>query len=95
MDMRLMRICRTRASSPRTREGTSGATRNDRRNPFSCARGRNSATQFSTISATAKGWALSTSFPASILEKSKISSISRISARAECSIARAYVSCSG
>jgi hypothetical protein len=87
VETRLSRIWRTRASSPRTRRGMSARHAISR--PFDCARGASSSTAFCTQVSITNGVSCSASLPASILEKSRISSISASSVRADWSIATA------
>ena len=63
--------------------------------PLACARGASSSTVSSTRETSANGRASSSSLPASILEKSRISPISDSSVSPEVLAALAYVSCSG
>ena len=68
---RLSSIWRTRASSPSTRRGRCGLTDHAISRPFSCARGASSSTAPWTHVSSANGSSVSSSLPASILEKSE------------------------
>ena len=87
LPMRLTSTCRSRAGSPTISRGVSGEMTLASSNPFAIARGASNSTTLSTKGASAKASWRSSNLPASILEKSRMSSISCESERLESPIA--------
>ena len=94
-------ICRSRPGSPRREGGTSASTRQTSSRPFSCALGASSSTTSSTVVGRSKSRISSSSLPASIFEKSRMSLMSdsrasplfrTISAYSRCSAVRSVSS---
>ena len=84
---RLSSTWRKRVASPMTRSGSRSSTSEAISRPLACARGPSSSTTSSTRSVSENGCVSSSSLPASILEKSRISSISDSSASPEVLVA--------
>ena len=91
---RLINTCRNRPLSPSQRSGKLGSTRQVNSNPFSDARSAKVRPVFSTKSRNENGAVSSSSFRASILEKSRISFSSRSSAPADSRTIDTYSLCS-
>ena len=84
---RLSSTWRSRVGSPMTRSGNRSSTSDAISRPLAWARGPNSSTISSTSGSSANGRGSSSSLPASILEKSRTSSISDSSASPEVLVA--------
>ncbi len=84
---RLSSTWRSRVASPMTRSGSRSSTSEAISRPLAWARGASSSTTSSTSAASENGCGSSSSLPASILEKSRISSISDSSASPEALVA--------
>ena len=89
------RIWRMRSASATTCSGTSGATRYVSSRPLRCAGSANICAVSATSSRTANGCGLSSSLPASIFEKSRMSLMMWSSASAEVLTISRYWRCSG
>ena len=94
LDRKLSRIWRMRVGSPMMWSGNSGAMKLARVNCFSCARAASTSRLPSTIWRSEKLVRSSTSRPASILEKSRMSLMIAINASADTLMVRANSVCS-
>ena len=82
-DRRLARTCRSSRPSPTSASGTSGSTRCDSLTSLPCRRGANDFTRVSRRSRSRNAWGSTTSLPASIFEKSRMSLMMSSSASAD------------